>query len=185
MRFFYCDTMNDRNKRVLMRANNFAYIDGSSLHRGIFELGWRLDYRRFRVWLSEKYGVNKAYIFLGFITSNTGLYRDIQNWGYTIVFKPTIPNGQGEIKGNCDAELVLQATSDMYEEYYEKAVLVTGDGDFTCLTKFLLERNKLEAVLCPNHKKASVLLRKATPNNILFLERFRERFEFKSSEPVK
>ncbi|KKT75445.1 MAG: hypothetical protein UW71_C0003G0039 [Parcubacteria group bacterium GW2011_GWB1_44_7] len=47
--------------------NNFAYVDGANLHKGIAELGWRLDYRKFRVWLLEKYGVSKAYIFLGFI----------------------------------------------------------------------------------------------------------------------
>jgi len=41
--------------------NNFAYVDGANLHKGIAELGWRLDYRKFRVWLLEKYGVSKAY----------------------------------------------------------------------------------------------------------------------------
>ena len=37
------------------RENNFAYIDGANLYRGIESLGWKLDYRRFRVWLFEKY----------------------------------------------------------------------------------------------------------------------------------
>lgn len=163
---------------MVHRENNVAYIDSSNLHKGIIELGWRLDYRRFRIWLNEKYAVSKAYIFLGFITTNTNLYRDIQNWGYTIIFKPTVPDGHGEIKGNCDAELVLQATADMFEKQYDKAILVTGDGDFTCLAKFLNERNKLKVVLSPNHKKASVLLRRAVPDKLLFLERFRDRFEY-------
>ena len=165
-------------KTMKPKLNNHAYIDGSNLHKGITELGWQLDYKRFRVWLFEKYAVTKAYIFLGFIATNTNLYRDLQNWGYTIVFKPTIPNEKGEIKGNCDAEMVLQAVSDMYEQRYDKALLVTGDGDFACLVYFLNERNKLEAVLSPSHKKASVLLRKAVPEKILFLERFKDRLEY-------
>ncbi len=164
---------------MISHEKNFAYIDGANLHKGIAELGWRLDYKRFRVWLREKYAVDKAYIFLGFVAANTNLYRDLQNWGYTIVLKPTIPDGQGEIKGNCDAEMVLQAVSDMYEQNYEKAVLVSGDGDFACLVRFLEERKRLEVVLSPNHKKASVLLRKAIPNKILFLERFKDRLEYK------
>lgn len=163
---------------MVLKENNFAYIDGVNLHKGITEIGWQLDYKRFRVWLSEKYAVEKAYIFLGFLATNTNLYRDIQNWGYTVIFKPTIPDGQGEIKGNCDAEMVLQAVSDMYEEYYDKAVLVTGDGDFACLVNFLKERNRLKVVLSPNHKKASVLLRKAVPDSIVFLERFRNRLQY-------
>ncbi|MDP3661295.1 MAG: NYN domain-containing protein [bacterium] len=163
-------------------GKNFAYIDGANLHKGISELGWHLDYKRFRVWLSEKYGVNKAYIFLGFISSNTNLYRNLQNWGYTVVFKPTVPGGYGEIKGNCDAEMVLQAVSDMYEKLFEKAVLVTGDGDFACLVNFLKERKRFEVVLSPNAKKASVLLKKSAPESIIFLERFKSRLEYDKNE---
>lgn len=159
-------------------GKNFAYIDGANLYRGIAELGWHLDYRRFRVWLSEKYRVSRAYIFLGFISSHTNLYRDLQNCGYTVVFKPTVPDGYGEIKGNCDAEMVLQAVSDMYEHFFEKAVIVTGDGDFACLITFLKDRNRFEMVLSPNSKKASVLLKKSAPEHILFLERFRSRLAY-------
>lgn len=164
---------------MIPKENNFAYVDGANLHKGILELGWRLDYKRFRVFLRDKYAVSKAYIFLGFIPNNAHLYRDLQNWGYTVVFKPTVPDGRGDIKGNCDAELVLQAVSDMYEKLYDKAVIVSGDGDFTCLVNFLKERERLKIVLCPNHRKASVLLRRAVPNDIVFLERFRGKLELR------
>jgi len=163
---------------MVPKENNFAYIDGANLHKGIEELGWRLDYKRFRVYLRDKYSVQRAYIFLGFVAGNTNLYRNLQDWGYTIVFKPTIPDGKGEIKGNCDAELVLRAVADMYEEQYDKAVLVSGDGDFACLVTFLVEKKRLEVVLSPSHKKASVLLRKAVSESIVFLERFRSRLEY-------
>src|SRR3989338_4337013 len=160
------------------QENNYAFIDGTNLHKGICELGWRLDYKRFRVWLTDKYLVNRAYIFVGFIAANTSLYRDLQNWGYTIVFKQALLNKQGETKGNCDAEMVLQTVSDMYEKNYDKAVIVTGDGDFACLASFLNSRSKLAAVLSPSHEKASVLLRKAVPEKILFLGRFKDRLEY-------
>ena len=41
---------------------------------------------------------------------------------------------------------------------YEKAVIVTGDGDFYCLVKYLIENDKLESNLVPNQKKFSALL---------------------------
>ena len=63
-------------------------------------------------------------------------------------------------------------------EQYNKAVLVSGDGDFACLVNFLVEKKRLEMLLSPNHTKASVLLRRAVPNNIVFLERFRSRLEY-------
>jgi len=164
------------------KRNNYAFIDGANLHKGVKELGWKLDYKKLRVWVREKYGVEKAYIFIGFISQNTRLYRDFQNWGYIVVFKPTIPFGDGEIKGNCDAELVLQTVSDMYEKTYEKAVIVSGDGDFACLVTFLQEKERFETLLCPNHKKASVLLRQAVSGNIFFVERFRDRLELRKEK---
>lgn len=170
---------------MISKEKNFAYIDGANLYKGIKELGWRLDYKRLRVYLNEKYAVNKAYIFLGFIATNANLYRDLQNWGYTIVFKPTILDVEGEIKGNCDAEIVLQAVSDMYEMFYDNAVIISGDGDFACLVNFLKEKKRLKVVLSPNHRKASVLLRKVVPNNIVFLDRFRNRLEYKKGEKSK
>lgn len=55
---------------------NFAYIDGTNLHKGIRELGWKLDYKRFRIFLRDKYRVEKAYIFLGFVAKNSQMYKD-------------------------------------------------------------------------------------------------------------
>jgi len=33
--------------------NNFAFIDGQNLNLGIQELGWKLDFSRFRQYLKE------------------------------------------------------------------------------------------------------------------------------------
>ena len=42
---------------------------------------------------------------------------------------------------------------------YDKAVIVTGDGDFYCLIKYLIDENKLGAVIVPNRFKFSALLK--------------------------
>ena len=43
--------------------NNYAFIDSQNLNLGIQLLGWKLDYKKFRIYLKEKYNVTKAYIF--------------------------------------------------------------------------------------------------------------------------
>lgn len=159
---------------------NYAFIDGANLHKGIREQGWKLDYKRFRVFLREKYGVSIAYLFLGNVAGNEGLYRDLENWGYRLIFKPTLKNAHEEVKGNCDAELVLQAMIDF--ENYDQAVIVTGDGDFACLVSYLLKQGKLRQVIGPNHRRCSLLLRRLLPDNILFLDRFKERFKMKDGK---
>lgn len=143
------------------KENNFAYIDGANLHRGIASLGWILDYKRFRVWLAEKYGIKTAYIFIGLIPKYKELYKYLQESGFTLSFKEVIYDGTGKAKGNCDTDLVLQATRDAYENRFNQALIVASDGDYAGLVKFLLERNKLCAILSPSdEKKCSILLKR-------------------------
>lgn len=140
---------------------NFAFIDGANLHRGIKSLRWELDYTRFRVWLSEKYSVSRAYIFIGLIPKNKDIYAKLQEAGFTLIFKEVVYDGEGKPKGNCDADLVLKATQEVYENLFDKAVIVSSDGDYAGLVKFLLEKNKLAVILSPaNVKKCSILLKR-------------------------
>lgn len=81
----------------------------------------------------------------------------LQKAGFVCIFKPTVVYKDGKTKGNCDAELVLHTMIEYVN--FERAVIVTGDGDFFCLVKFLIERDKLKALLIPNRFKFSALLR--------------------------
>ena len=36
------------------KENNFAYIDGNNLYRGVNNSGWRIDFFRLREWLKDK-----------------------------------------------------------------------------------------------------------------------------------
>ncbi len=152
--------------------NNFAYIDGANLHQRVKALGWTLDYGRFRVWLKEKYSIQKAYLFLGLIADHQSLYAMLQESGFTLVLKETIRDGSGKVKGNCDADLVLQAVRDVYEKAFDKAVLVSGDGDFASLCLFLMEKEKLEAIVAPSVQRCSILL-KRTGARIISLNDFK------------
>jgi uncharacterized LabA/DUF88 family protein len=139
-------------------------------------LGWDLDYKRFRVYLSEHYGVNKAYYFIGYVPENTGLYNHLQDVGYQLIFKPILKTPEGKIKGNCDAELVLQTMIDL--EKYEKAIIVSSDGDFYCLVNYLLGVDKLECVLAPHERGCSSLLLKAARGKIAYMDNLRNKLEF-------
>jgi len=141
--------------------NNFAYIDGANLDKAIKELGWLLDYKKFRVWLFEKYNVKRDYIFIGLISKYKNLYTYLQELGFTLIFKKVIYDGIGKPKGNCDADLVLMSTCDTYEYNFDKAIIVTSDGDYASLVKFIQEKKRLLVVLSPSIcKKCSILLKR-------------------------
>lgn len=152
----------------ILEVKNFAFIDSNNLNLAIQELGWKLDFKRFRIYLLEKYRVEKAYLFIGYLPENQNLYRSLQEFGYVLIFKPIMRDGDGEVKGNIDAELVLQAMID-YDKY-KKAVIVSNDGDFYCLVNYLYEKGKLKKVISPNYKKCSALLKKAAKEKIDFLD---------------
>ncbi len=140
------------------KENNYAFIDSQNLNLGVRAQGWELDFRRFRIHLKDKYGATKAFLFIGYVKGNEGLYKYLQESGYICVFKPTLELPDGEVKGNVDAELVLHAMIHIND--FDKALIVTGDGDFHCLIEYLLGQKKLLAFMVPNHKKYSGLLKR-------------------------
>jgi len=159
------------------KENNFAFVDSNNLNIGIQKLGWKLDYRKFRVHLDEKYGVKKAYIFIGFVALNQSLYDRLQETGFILKFKPTIPDTDGKIKGNIDADLVLRAALELSD--YDKAVIVSSDGDFYSLVQYLYENGKLAAVLSPDIKNCSSLLKQTAKEKMQFMNELRNKLEYK------
>ena len=95
-----------------------------------------------------------------------------------MVFKPVTYRGDGKPKGNVDAELVLQAMIEYPR--YDRAVIVTSDGDFACLVRYLYERAKLARVISPNRKGCSALLKRAARERLDFLEDAKRKVEYKS-----
>ncbi|MBI3232419.1 MAG: NYN domain-containing protein [Candidatus Doudnabacteria bacterium] len=161
----------------IKKQKNYAFIDFHNLFFAVKNLEWLIDYRKFRIYLTEKYSVNKAYIFIGFLEENQQLYNHLQSSGFVLIFKPVLKdNGRG-VKGNCDAELVLQSMIDIHD--YDQAILVTGDGDFYCLVKYLVEKGKLGIVLAPADKNCSSLLKRVAKKNIALVSDLRNKVEYK------
>lgn len=140
-------------------------------------MGWDLDFKKFRIYLSEKYHVSTAYIFIGYIPENQKLYSTLQKFGYVVVFKPILAYKDGTVKGNVDADLVLQAMIDF--DIYNNAVIVSSDGDFHSLVKYLYEKKKLKFVLSPYSHTCSVLLKKTAKERIVYMDNLKEKLKYK------
>ena len=165
----------------------YAFIDSQNLNLGtskdIFRrdkrvyFGWKLDFKKFRQYLTDKLKVNKAFLFFGYIKQNERMYKAMRSYGFSLIFKPTVKDGAGKPKGNVDAELVLHAAAIEYDNY-DRAVIVSGDGDFRCLHEYLLKKKKLLKIIIPNAKSESSLL-KPFQKNKLFIEFERGKLEKK------
>ncbi len=157
---------------------NYAFIDSQNLNLGLKREGWKsLDYVKFRKYLSEKYGVKNAYMFIGYIPNQQSMYTAFQNAGYTLIFKPILSPVPGEKpKGNCDADLVLNTMIEYPN--YQKAIIISSDGDFYSLVNYLYEKDKLEAVLSPCVERCSTFLRQSAKEKIHYLKDLKDRLEY-------
>lgn len=168
-----------RNKK----KGNYAFIDSQNLNVGVQKFGWKMDWAKFRKFLSDTYNVTNAYMFIGYVPEFESLYEQLHNAGYMIVLKPTFdmtrprpeeskPGGvdtklekstklpsnattsdkkdedEKKTKGNVDADLVLWVMKEIRS--YDKAVIVSGDGDFYSLVEYLDKEKKLLKLLTPN-----------------------------------
>lgn len=179
------------------KANNYAFIDSQNLNLGTQRMGWKLDWRKFREFLAKKYSVTHAYMFIGYMSENEQLYEYMHELGYLVVLKPTVdmlpvevgqkiekaPAEAGKkteekekpvVKGNVDADLVLYAMKELPN--YDKAIIVSGDGDFLGLIEYLAEQGRLAHIMTPNWQYSSLF--KPYEDTIVRLDPLRRRLAY-------
>lgn len=157
-----------RPRRGPKKPKVYAFIDSQNLNVSVQKFGWKMDWKKFRQFLSDNYNVEKAYMFIGYVPEFEDMYQQLHDSGYLIVLKPTFdmtrPRPEEEptkdkkeerpTKGNIDADLVLWAMKEI--KNYDKAIIVSGDGDFYSLVEYLAEEKKLLKVMPPTSHYSSL-----------------------------
>lgn len=172
--------------------NNYAFIDSQNLNLGTQRTGWKMDWRKFRDYLRKEYGVSNAYMFIGYMSENEQLYEYMHTLGYLVVLKPTVdvvaPDDKSKkdkektaVKGNVDADLVLYAMKELPN--YEKAVIVSGDGDFLGLIEYLEGEGRLDHILTPNWQYSSLF--KPFEPKIVRLDQLRRQLSYHDRKKKK
>lgn len=165
-----------QRNNIKKHAINLAYVDGQNLFMGTTKdkPSWAVDLSRLRVYLEEKYGVGKAYYYLGYVQEGErveSLYEEIQSAGFILVFRQHNSAMLSLKKGNVDSDIIFSVMKRLYQrEEFDKIVLVTGDGDYKMLVDFLIEENRFEKVLFPNRKYASSLYKSIVGQHFAYLD---------------
>jgi len=173
------------------RYNNYAYIDGANLHYTYENLDWKLDYQKLLDHLRAKYSVIIAHYFIGKTPNNQAIYDKLSSYGYNVKLKdpsPYITDGEvcphcggvvnppeKRYKADIDSYLTMQVMSDINN--FNKAVLITSDGDFDELVERLVRQDKLRVVFAPCRGGCSKLLKRAAKDRIAFIDEFRTDLE--------
>lgn len=141
--------------------SNVAFIDGQNLHLGTTdrEKPWSVDHVRFRRYLREKYKIDEAYYFLGYTSAaEQDLYDNLQKAGFILNFKEHPATLKSDKKGNIDSDIIFSLMRKLIDnEPFDKAFIVSGDGDYKKLVDFLIKKEKFGKMLFPNKGFASSL----------------------------
>jgi len=159
-----------------MKQKNYAFIDWQNLYQW---LDWNLDYKRFRIYLKDKYKIDKAYYFLWFIQKESDLYEKLQESGFILVFNDKWENLKSSKKWNIDTNLVFQAMKKLIENDFDNIVLVSWDWDYKMMVDYFIEKNKFLKILFPNKKYASSLYNELTNKYYYYLNDSRKKLEYK------
>ncbi len=152
--------------------SNQAFIDGQNLYMNTTANGWKIDLKRFRIYLKNQYNVEKAYYFLGAVDENNqGIYELIQEAGFILIFREHSQAMIGKKKGNVDTDIVFTIMAKIAEkEKFDNIVLVSGDGDYFKMVRYLVGKKRFCKLLSPNRHSTSSLYRIFTPKYVDFLD---------------
>jgi len=126
----------------LIKHRTFAFIDLSNVFGGAESEKWEVDYRKLKRYLVTRYGVARAFVFGG--TSNrpdrVELHEQLSRLGYEVLLVPTRRFSDGSSKADVDSRMTFEIMR--LEKEYDKAIVLTGDGDFYWVLEYLLARKE-------------------------------------------
>ncbi|MEM6997716.1 MAG: NYN domain-containing protein [Patescibacteria group bacterium] len=161
----------------------FAFIDNQNLNQGVRKTGWNMDWRKLRAFLTKEHGVSEAFMFIGYVAENEDLYKQMYDAGFNVILKPTVGMFESkdkkeiETKGNVDTDLVLECMKQW--KNYDRAIIISGDGDYYGLIEHLKKSGKLGAIMVPNWKYSSLL--KEFEKHVIRLDQLKQELAYHKS----
>lgn len=160
---------------------NLAFIDGQNLYMSTIKCDWKIDHIKFRIYLKDKYNVENAYYFIGYHSEDEDkLYKKLESAGFILVFKNHGKFLSFKKKGNVDIDIVFHIMKNLFENInFDKVILVSGDGDYFGLVKYLIEKNRFYKILLPNKATASSLYKRLRTSRFDYLDNLKVYIEYK------
>ena len=160
---------------------NLAFVDGQNLHLGTMQNNWKVAHSKFRIYLRDKYNVDEAYYFLGYVSEDQqALYSGLQKAGFIVSFKEHNKELLAKKKGNVDTDIVFEIMKTLIEDKdFDKIILVSGDGDYKKLVDYLISKDKFGKMLFPNKEFASSLYKSLGSEYYDYLDNTKTHIEYK------
>lgn len=159
-----------------------VYIDMQNIHKSTVEQ-WRIiDRWLFLKYLHEKFLIDQAIMFVGYIQKYKHFYDKLTGVWYMLVFKEVLVRKDGTIKWDVDIDIAIHAMKHISDNNISEAYLVTGDADYNSLINEWTKIEKFGKLLVPNLNKTLYILRKAAGWKLQPLSDIKHRIEKKQKD---
>jgi len=150
---------------------HYSAIDNKPL-----ELNRLLSYLQKK--LKEKNTKEEDIVLVGKHIKRIRFYKKLEEFGYKLCLKPTKiywNEGRPVKKANCDVDMTLDLVR--YMEQYSTALIMSGDGDFATVIKYLKSKKRDVLILARGERSAKEI-RQLAGNNFRDFNYLREQLKF-------
>ncbi|TXT63836.1 MAG: NYN domain protein [Promethearchaeota archaeon] len=155
------------------------FIDNSNIFKGFKKYNIKADYEKLKFIIAQERVLEGIFLYEGIVypisNKKKRWYNDLSKLsGYTIQtsFDKTVSHDVFEKK--IDVRIAIDMVSFAYEDKYDVAALVSGDGDFLPVIKKLNELQKKVEVWAFEYSLAYVLKDIIEPENLFHLDNYLE-----------
>lgn len=137
----------------------YAFIDASNIIYGAREEGWLIDQKKLFQYLKIRFSVSKTFFYYGKDSKSAkkeSFLRKLTSFGYILRVKEIKRYGK-KTKANCDVDLTMDMLLKIKE--YQRAIVLTGDGDFAPLFSYLIGQRK-KIIIISSPKRTAREIRK-------------------------
>ena len=151
------------------------FVDNSNIFKGFQKYNVQVDYEKLKNYITGNRKLEAIYLYEGVVypisSAKANWYKELGNRsGYII--KATFDKivSKGAIEKKVDINMAIDIVSLGYENIYDTAVLVSGDGDFVPVVKKVKEMGKEMEVWAFKYSLANALIEETGVDNIHYID---------------
>ncbi|MFX0019511.1 MAG: NYN domain-containing protein [Promethearchaeota archaeon] len=152
-----------------------VFIDNSNIFKGFRKYNIKADYEKLKKSITQGRKLNGIFLYEGVIypmsPEKKKWYKDLSNKsGYVIKASFDKISFNDAIEKKIDIKIAIDIVSLAYENAYDTAVLVSGDGDFVPVVKKIKKLNKKVELWAFRYSLANTLKGEVEQENIYYLD---------------
>jgi uncharacterized LabA/DUF88 family protein len=151
------------------------FIDNSNIFKGFRKYDVKVDYEKLKNLITRDRNLQNVFLYEGVVypmnPEKKRWYKELSNRsGYVVKASFDKIASSGAIEKKIDIKIAIDIISLAYEDAYDTAVLVSGDGDFVPVVRKLKELVKNVEVWAFKYSLANTLKEEIGYDNIYYLD---------------